>query len=223
MRQRQLRVTNHVESTLPIFGVDLNGVLANAHAQLVREIEATFGLTILPEGITSYDGIYKRVSNFTGKDNEIHAWLRARVNAPDFIMKLKPNEGLHLFVGGINDLPVEPRIITGHAYKELTVAATKEWCEQQGITWQIDFVREKDGWARQTKSRWIVEDNPSHVLAISDMGQDTIIYNQPYNQEVLEKSFDGKITRVNSLLDILTVVSRDLQYEMLSSQRSPIY
>lgn len=223
-RQRQLRVANNVESTLPIIGLDLNGVLADANRRLVRDVESTWGLKILPEDIKTYDGIYKRLSNYTGKDKDIHVWLRSTVNSPHFILALHPHDGLDYLISGLSDLPVEPRVITGHSQNELTVKATEEWCHNHKIPWAVNFVREKDGWCRQTKSKWLVEDNPYHILTVSDNGQDVIVYNQPYNQNIFptDGSTGGKITRVKSLLDILTVVTRDLKHEMLSGQRTPL-
>lgn len=209
MRYRQLRVTNaEPSSELPIVAFDLNGVLADANAQLLRDVKSYYGLTLTVPELTGYGTLRSALADHT-KDPSTVRWLKQRVNDPAFIMGLAPMPGARELWNKVGQLPVERRIVTGHDPKTQTVLATERWLQAHGFHARADFVKEKDGWCRQTRCRWLVEDSPLQIEACAEAGTKVFVAPQPYNRGLSGPN----IVVIGAFLDVVPVLCDDLLRE----------
>lgn len=176
-------------------------MLADVDPALARAVRDRFNVDIGEPD--QYDHARRRLVAAGHDERTVARWLKQTVNDPDFVLSLVPCAGSTEGWQALSRLPVELRIVTGHWRQPATVDATLRWLVLQGFDAPCDFTREKDGWCRQTRARWFVEDAPHRALQVAEAGTQTILIDRPYNRHV-------DLPRVASLLDVAALICDDL-------------
>lgn len=189
----------------PIVGIDLNGVLADVAPVMAETVRRYWNIELGPAD--RYDHARRRLIEAGHDERLVARWLKETVNDPDFILSLPSCAGSQEGWQALKRLPVELRIVTGHWWRPPTVDATRRWLELQGFDAPCDFTREKDGWCRQTRARWFVEDAPHRAAEVEQAGTRVLLVDQPYNA-------GASFSRVATLLDAAKLVWEDLGKEM---------
>jgi hypothetical protein len=193
----------------PVLGCDLNGVLADANTPLLQRAKAHFGLAVQLADLTQYDSLSQRLVAYTGDARGVAQWLKKTVNSAEFILTLEPYPYTAYGWQKLLDLPVEPRIVTGHQATPETMEATRIWCQQHGFHVPVDYTTFKESWCIQTQARWFIEDSPKHIVKIAQTQTQILVPDRTYNSTPVLPN----VTRYPSLFDMVPRIQDDLEYD----------
>lgn len=192
---------NSTTATRFVFGVDLDGVVADFYGRL-RMIAAEFlGVPLdtltekvrygLPEWNLDRAGGYEALHRFAVTQRNLFRDLVPLPGAPAVIRRLSAKD-------------VRIRIITHRLYIKFfhleTVQQTTEWLEHHGIPyWDLCFMKDKAA----VGANLYIEDSPGNVQALRADGHPTIVFTNSTNLEL-----PGP--RANSWEEVEDLVLQDL-------------
>lgn len=159
-----------------ILGVDLDGVVAKYTQGLARFVEQETGCYTLPEPTTwNFDnwgfksGDFMKYHSAFVKDHGLH--------------RLEPMEEASYFLNKLSDLEVWIRIVTHRLVVPqahgIAAGDTIEWLENNNIPYRdICFMESKP----DVNCDLYIDDGPHNIKALQEAGKETIVFDQPYNQ-----------------------------------------
>lgn len=171
-----------------VFGVDLDGVVADYTAGFAEYIGALRGIdpASLPTE-RSYD--FREWGLAPGEFEKHHS---AAVSEGRFLARLPVIEGAAEALWRLSDAGVWIRVITHRLYVNWghaeAVADTVTWLDQQSIPYRdICFLGNKP----EVEAHCYVDDAPVNIAALRGSGNDVIVFDQPYNQHAADpRAFD---------------------------------
>jgi len=175
-----------------VLGVDLDGVCGDYTAAFREVVAADRGVT--PESLGPHETWEFSEWGISGDDFD--RFHRLAVLEHRIFRDMDPIAGAADALWRLSDAGVWIRIIThrlcvnwGHA---IAVADTVEWLDRTGIPYRdICFLGRKP----EVEAHAYVDDGAHNVIALRDLGNEVIVFDQPYNRDV-----DGP--RANSWEDV---------------------
>lgn len=206
MRSRNQRrfVLAGAQSSRPLIGLTLVGVLADPLPLFAREAKRRHNLTLDPE--LDERAINRRLVEHTGEPS-LHSWTSRLLADPEFVGQLAPLDEAADFVRTLTAAGIELRVIYDRAPNEGVLLMAERLLARISISRPPDLTRDKPGWTRQTRARWFVERDPSDALTLAETGCRVLVPAHPSNAYL-----EGEvgITRVSALLDIAKIACQDL-------------
>ncbi len=176
-------------------GVDLDNVVVPLYEEMIRLVKEKYGIECKKEDWKKY-----RMCDSFGITEEQLEQLYKEMCLDDTLLKIKPIKGA---VETINKYSNDFEFYFITARYELAKKKTLEWFRNSGLIYKeenIFFDSEKAGLANKFGIKYFIDDNIDVVLNMAKYGIVCLLYNQPWNKELLE---DGvMIKRVYSWKDI---------------------
>jgi 5'(3')-deoxyribonucleotidase len=181
-----------------VFGVDLDGVVADFYAGL-RPVAAEWlgvELEALPErvswglvewGVDNAPGGYEALHKFAVMQRELFLKLPPMLGAPQTLRRLS-KEGVRI------------RIITHRLFikyfHQIAVSQTIQWLDRHDIPyWDLCFMQQKTA----VGADLYIEDSPSNIERLRDEGLKTIVFSNSTNEHL-------PAPRANSWAEVLDLV-----------------
>jgi 5'(3')-deoxyribonucleotidase len=186
-----------------VFGVDLDGVVADFYAGL-RPIAAEWlgvGLATLPErvswglgewGVDQAPGGYEALHRFAVTQRDLFLKLPPMARAPQTLRKLS-KDGVRI------------RIITHRLFikyfHQAAVSQTIQWLDQHDIPyWDLCFMQQKTA----VGADLYIEDSPENIARLRADGAKTIVFSNSTNEQLAGP-------RANSWEEVLQLVTDEMK------------
>jgi 5'(3')-deoxyribonucleotidase len=164
-----------------VFGVDLDGVCADYTAGFREVVAADRGID--PEELPVGESWGFHEWGLDGSEfDRLHALA---VNEQRMLRHLNPMEGCADALWRLSDAGVWIRIITHRLYVNwghaAVVSDTVQWLDEARIPYRdLCFLGAKP----EVGADVYVDDAPHNITALSDAGNEVIIFDQPYNRDL---------------------------------------
>ncbi len=166
-----------------VFGVDLDGVVADFYAGLRPMAAEWLGveLNTLPERV-SWGLVEWGVAQAPGGYDALH---RFAVTQRDLFLKLPPMLGAPQTLRRLSKEGVRIRIITHRLFikyfHQAAVSQTIQWLDRHDIPyWDLCFMQQKSA----VGADLYIEDSPANVERLRSEGQKTIVYSNSTNEQL---------------------------------------
>lgn len=187
----------------PLFGCDLDAVLADNMGPLLARIQIELGLCLDVGQLTSYDELESLLESATDQPRE---WLDETFEDEEFLLDLPLILPTLVALRKIRGMTRGIHIVT--ARSKYTSKATRAWLDGYGIPYeQIAHTPNKAQYCREKGISYLMEDAPHHALACHELGIGVFLIDQPWNQDVPEK---GGLWRISNPLEILGILKSEL-------------
>lgn len=189
-----------------IIGVDLDGVIADIVAQLVRFSRTEYGLDLSPSTFES-----ENIETCTPISAE---QLRRLFCDPKFFRTMRAIQGARRSLARLVVAGFTVHIVTDRFWYPGIHDDTRHWISQRTIPASaVVFATksEKQTVARDLEFRWFIEDQRSNANLLSNVCR-VLLIDRPYNQGMLAP----KVQRIKSLNVATEIILQDLLQERAS-------
>lgn len=187
-----------------VFGIDLDGVVADFHAGI--KMLAAEWLGVEPDSLTdnvSYGfgewGLKPPLHEGDPSDyDRMHRWA---VTNRDLFADLQPLPGAPQALRSLSSEGIRIRVITHRLFVKYThqkaIMQTIQWLDRWDIPyWDLCFMRHKDA----VDADIYVEDSPTNIEVLQDTGRPVIVYSNSTNRDL------GAPLRADSWEDVERIV-----------------
>lgn len=205
---KQEKLINLKDSSTPIVGVDIDGVLADYYYDYPRFVEEFLGDSQMID-ISGSEFPHSDVNKFfTGYDKEQLMKCKDAYRQSERKANMPVCEYAKEFLGELKARGYRIVLLTARPIDkyQMILANTIEWLEKNELPYDCVLWGEKkeerliEEFGDTGMIKFFVDDIAKNANAIADLGIPCYLLNKKYNQEDMTKS---DVIRVNSLLDIV--------------------